>query len=92
MKLEVYTVYDNAVGAFLRPFFVRSRGEAIRSFTDAVNDPKSEIGSHREDFTLFMIGYYDDNAGLVSSIATPDRVISALECADPDDPGRAAKF
>lgn len=79
MKLMMFSVFDSAVGAFLTPFFVRSRGEAIRSFQDAVNDAKHQFHSHASDYTLFVFGEFDDNNGDMSSIGVPEKVATALE-------------
>lgn len=67
MKLKIFTVYDSKVEAFLRPFFMQSKGEAIRAFEDTCQDQKSQLNKHPEDFTLFEIGEYDDsNAGIIT--------------------------
>lgn len=79
MRLQVFSVYDKAVGAFMQPFYVRSRGEALRSFTEAVNDEKSNFHRHTADFSLMFIGEFDDQSGLFDT-ADPSRVISAYEC------------
>lgn len=78
MKLLVFTVYDSAVGAHLQPFFSRSMGEAIRSFQDAVNDPQTNFNKHSMDYTLFLLGSFDD-AGGVFDTSPPERVSSAME-------------
>lgn len=78
MKQQIYSVYDKAVGAFLQPFYVRSRGEALRSFMDACSEEKSRFRQHAEDFLLMYHGEYDDVSGVFSAVE-PERVISALE-------------
>lgn len=78
MKMLVYTVFDRAVGAFLQPFFVRAPGEALRSFVDAVNDPKSQFYNHLLDYTLCKVGEFDDNSGMFVAVE-PERVLSAVE-------------
>lgn len=100
MKLEVYSVYDKAVKAYLRPFYARSRGEALRFFIDACKDQKHEFSSHAEDYVMFYHGVFDDNSGIFVCPSAPERVISALECvaledrapreADDPDPGLGA--
>lgn len=79
MKLEVFTVSDAAVGAFLPPFFARSRGEAIRMFQDSVADPKSQFGVHAKDYSLYFIGTWSDENGLFSPVDVPDRIAGALD-------------
>lgn len=78
MNLKIYTVFDNAVKAFLQPFFARSHGEAIRNFTDAVNDPKTSLNAHPHDYSLWHIGDFDDNsANIVAN--PPERLLSGTE-------------
>nr|AVQ10195.1 DNA binding protein VP5 [Gokushovirinae environmental samples] len=84
MKMPAFSVRDDAVGAFLPPFFVRSKGEAIRSFTDAVADPGHQFARHKPHYILYAIGFFDD-AGGVFIPTEPLRVISALEAVAPDD-------
>lgn len=67
MLHQAFTVYDNKVESYLRPFFCMTNGEAIRSFTDAVNDPTSAFHKHPADFTLFQIGVYDDTHGVLKA-------------------------
>lgn len=78
MKLEIFTIHDNAVNAFMQPFFAPTKGSAIRSLTDAVNDPKHEFSRHASDYVLHTLGYFDDSSGLFDT-APPIRVITALE-------------
>lgn len=78
MKLEVFSVMDAAVGAFMQPFFCRSRGEAIRSFSEACNDPKTGFHKNAADYTLFSVGSWDDGSATFDC-APPVRIVSALE-------------
>ena len=79
MKLLVFAVYDKAVSAFMQPFFARSKGEAVRSFTEACNDEKHNFHKHASDYSLMFMGEFDDNSGLYST-ADPTRIIGAYEC------------
>ena len=78
MILELYAVHDAAVGAYITPMFFRSRGEAIRSFQDAVLDPKSQFGSHAADYSFWHVGMWDDSDGVVTPVR-PDRVCGAKD-------------
>lgn len=77
--LKCFSVFDKAVGAFGRPFYTASRGEAMRVFMDAVNEDKSPFNKHPEDFLLFDVGEFEEGTGIFSS-REPEKVISALEC------------
>ena len=65
---KVFAVKDIKVGAFMAPFFMRSKGEAIRAFTDFANDGQSMPSKHPEDFCLYEIGTWDDDTGSLVSI------------------------
>ncbi|WNK14613.1 MAG: nonstructural protein [Microvirus sp.] len=80
MKMIVCSVHDAAVGAYMQPFFSRSKPEAIRSFADAVGNGDSPFAKHKADFTLMVIGSFDDMTGEISYRATgPEKLLSALE-------------
>lgn len=64
MKLYAFTVYDSKVAAYLPPFFMRSVGEAVRSFSDTVNHKESAFNKHPADYVLFQIGSFDDSKGI----------------------------
>lgn len=83
MILEVFTVMDKAVQAYLQPFYCRSKGEALRSFSEACNDQKNNFYKHSSDFYLVYLGTYDDKSGLFNSVE-PVRIISASECITDD--------
>lgn len=71
MIKEVFATYDSKGGFYNDPFMVRSKGEAIRGFMTAANDPKTSIGQYPEDFTLFQLAQYDDHSGKYSNYDTP---------------------
>jgi len=77
--LQIFAVYDSKVGAYMAPFFMSSRGQAIRAFCDTAEDPNSQLGKHPEDFTLFHLGEYDDQSASFSIGSTPISLGVALE-------------
>jgi len=77
--LLMCSVYDQVVRAYLPPLFVRTKAEAIRSFSDAVGDEKHEFRRHAADYHLALVGHFDDNSGVVTAVG-PERLIGASEC------------
>lgn len=77
MILEVYSAHDAAVGAFLEPFYARSRGAAIRMFAQAATD--GPFKAHGKDFSLYQVGTWSDENGLFTSFDIPERVCGALD-------------
>ena len=63
MKQKLYTVYDVKSETYTAPTAHPARGQAIRSFSDAVNSGQGVISDHPADFTLFEIGEFDINTG-----------------------------
>lgn len=83
MILPAFSVRDAAVGAFLPPFFCRSKGEAIRSFAEAVANPEHQFSKHAGDYALFYVGSFDDHSGVLDIPSGPERIIGALEVLPP---------
>lgn len=85
MKLQVFSVHDGAVDAFMQPFYARSKAEALRMLTDTAQDPGSQFAKHPEDFALFHLGTYDDQVGGFELLGAPDHVISVLSLISQED-------
>lgn len=77
----IYAVKDLAVEAFGTPFFLNSKGEALRSFTDEANnkDSNSAIGRHPEDYVLYELGVYDPQDGSIAPHEKPEHVARAKD-------------
>ncbi len=63
MRLNAYSIFDSASGAYMRPFFLLADSQALRSFTDIATDADHEVGKHPEDYSLVRIGTFDDQTG-----------------------------
>lgn len=68
MKWIVCAIHDAASKTYLPPFCVRHQGEARRHFAGSVNGNDNMISQNPADFTLFIIGAYDDEAGAIAQI------------------------
>lgn len=78
MRLNVYSVFDVAAGAYARPFFLQSDAAAIRTFCDVALNPEDAIGAHPEDYSLFRVGHWDDQKGKLVG-ESPECLSTALE-------------
>lgn len=74
----VCAVFDSAVAAYMQPFFVPSKGVAVRSFTDEVCRSGSPMAAHPEDYFLFVLGAYDDIQGSIVC-HTPEQLVRAQD-------------
>lgn len=81
MNVLIFSVFDSAAQGFLQPFFFSMPGQAIRAFSDAINNPTHEFAKHPQDYTLFQIGSYDSlTAELTPSV--PVSLGNALQFKD----------
>lgn len=79
MILKVYAVFDSAVGAYMQPFFMQSKGAALRAWLEAANDEKTQFHKHPGDFTLFELGEYDELTGTFTNHTAKMSLGTALE-------------
>lgn len=57
--LKLFAFFDQKAEAYLAPWTAPTRGHALRSFEDAVNDESTLFHRHAEDFFLFELGEMD---------------------------------
>jgi hypothetical protein len=70
-KLKCYAVFDSKVQEFAQPFFLRSRGEALRGWQTVANDPSTDICKYAEDFSCFELAEFDATNGTFNNIVPP---------------------
>jgi len=69
MKKVAYAVYDSKSKFFTAPFCCANDMVALRLFSAAVNDPATDVSKFPTDYTLFRVGHYDDEHGLLTPIS-----------------------
>lgn len=79
MKFKIFSVFDSKAENFNTPVFMPTEGQALRSFDDMVKNKESEISKHPEDYTLFVLGEFDSDIGLVTPLNTPKSLGLATE-------------
>lgn len=79
MQLKMYSVYDCKAEAYHQPFYMRSKGEALRSWQQAVNDENTTFCKFPGDFTLFEIGEFDECTCKISMYEAKISLGTALE-------------
>lgn len=64
MNTLIYVaIKDLAVGAFMTASPQQSTGAAVRSFTDMMNDPQSDVSRHPEDYELWQLSQWHSGTG-----------------------------
>ncbi|WNK13105.1 MAG: nonstructural protein [Microvirus sp.] len=74
MKTQIFCIYDSKAAAFLQPFFSATMFTGQRAFTDAVNDKSTLFNKHPEDYTLWHVGGFDDETGILTPEAQPQNL------------------
>ena len=81
MILKAFSVYDSAAKAYMTPWFLHQEAQARRVFGNAINQEDHQFYANPEDYTLFYIGQFDDETGMVESV-TPESCGNGLEYQD----------
>lgn len=76
--MKIFTVYDSKAEAYLQPFFAKTHGLAIRQFQQAVNTADHQFHNYAEDYTLFVIGMWDENNCLIEMLTCPETLGNAM--------------
>lgn len=78
-QLKMFAVYDSITQSFAVPFCAVNSGDATRILAAGVNDPQTNLHHSTEDYSLFYLGHYDQDSGVMYPLKAPERVISAIE-------------
>lgn len=79
MNKILVAVRDQKAEFFLPPFFIESKGLAIRAFSDAVNDASTPVSKHPEDYSLYQLGEFDSVTGKITGFDAPLHLCNATE-------------
>lgn len=79
MLYSVFAVYDTGIQTWMPPIYARNKGEMLRQFVDAVNNPESKIAKYPADFVLFELGTWNDESADFSLLASPVKMGIAIE-------------
>lgn len=82
MKYVICAIRDSASDAYGVPMFMASLGQAIRSFSDEVLNPRENnmLNRHPADFELHHLGVYDDSNAEFQTDGPPRLLIRGLDC------------
>lgn len=77
--MKAYAIYDSKAEAYLTPVFMPNDGTAIRAISDKLleNNTDNNLWRHAEDYTLFCVGEWDEEDGLITG-QNPMSVVTAI--------------
>lgn len=87
MQINFYSIFDSAAKAFTQPFQMHNDTLAKRAFADNVNSTdENNISKHPEQFSLYHIGIFDDQTGIIDALYEPLYLCSAKSLQLPTAP------
>jgi len=92
MRHGLYAIRDKCAAAFLPPFSLPMDAMAVREFARAANMDDHKFGTNAEDFSLYKLGHYEDDSGVIAPFPEPQFLIAAIQCKKPKaDPEEGSK-
>lgn len=79
MRFCLFAIRDSKAEIYLSPFPARSEVDAARQILASFSDPQiasTPVGQHPEDFSLMLVGEFDDETGLL--VAHAPRLVVEL--------------
>lgn len=77
--LLVFAIWDAKTEVFFQPFYARTRGEAIRSFSGLAQDPEHLFHQHPDDFHLYCLAEWEEDSGQFVNLTAPASLGSGRE-------------
>lgn len=78
MKQYIFAVFDSAAKRYIDPFVAPTAEFALRGFRQACNTDGHQFNLHAPDFTIFCIGEWDADNGIVTPVQ-PQNLGNALQ-------------
>jgi len=78
MITHLFSVFDSAAARYLEPFPAATVEVAIREFRKAVNRDGHQFNQFPEDYTLFHLGEFNGETGLLAALNSPHPLGVAL--------------
>lgn len=80
MRHGLYSVRDKCASAFLPPFCLPMDAMAVREFQRAARMEDHKFHVNPEDYSLYKLGHFDDESGLLIPFTEPQFLIAAIQC------------
>lgn len=74
MKLQICSIFDSKAQVFHAPLFFANVSVAQRAFSVAVNEPTSFLYQSPSDYSLMLIGEWDDETAAITTHAAPENL------------------
>lgn len=68
MVMKMYTVKDVKTGIFNAPVYCHNTAHAMRVMSSVFQNDEHQYSLWPEDFTLYEVGSFDDNTGVITGV------------------------
>lgn len=79
MIMKMYMIYDSKTECFAQPAFFPNKGTALRAVMEAAHDSQTNLAKYPGDFTVFEVGEFDDNRGVIDMYPAKINLGTVLE-------------
>lgn len=76
--MKIYSIYDSAADVFNDPFNQLTNEVALRTFRSLIYDGQSTISNTPGDFSLFCLGDFNSETGVVTGYFKPELIVEAM--------------
>ena len=74
MEYEIFVIYDARSNRYSSPMCFDNDAVAVREIVTNAMKPYTAANTHPEDYTVYKIGIYSENDGIISSFSKPERI------------------
>ena len=79
MKQIIASIYDSKVRVWSFPQQFVNKGALARAWEETCNDTNSPFAKYPSDFTMFIVGEWDDETGQISMHQAPEPLGTAVQ-------------
>ncbi len=79
MKHKIFVIFDSAAAAYLPPFNLHQEAMAVRAFANMVMSKEHQFGLNPSDYTLFVVGEFDDANAKYELLNAPEKLANGIE-------------
>jgi hypothetical protein len=80
---KIFTVYDSKAEAYMQPFYMQTKGLAIRAIQDTLSNPEHQFAKYTEDYTLVELGEFDDSHATFEIHSKAETIAKMIELKEP---------
>lgn len=69
---KIFAIFDKKALVYLSPMCFHNKGLALRFFGEICNDSKTDMYKYPADFSIWIIGDWDERTGHINPLSKPE--------------------